>query len=74
MSSCCSSSSLGYARAILHSIVALLNLANLLNDASAAAAIGKAFAQICVVYGVCFAAYFWISRAIYLRSMHLLAI
>lgn len=58
--------------AVVHSVVALLNLANLLHDASAATAIGKAFAQICVVYCVCFATYFWISRVTYLRSMHLM--
>jgi hypothetical protein len=59
--------------AIVHSIVALLNLANLLNDAAAATTIGKSLAPICLIYVVCFAAYCWIARVNYLRGMRLTA-
>lgn len=59
--------------AIVHSVVALLNLANLLNDAAAATTIGKSLAPICLIYIVCFAAYCWIARVTYLRGMHLIA-
>lgn len=60
------------ALAIVHSVVALLNLANLLNDAAAAATIGKSLAPICAIYIACFAAYFWIARVTYLRGMRLI--
>lgn len=59
--------------AIVHSEVALLCLANLLHDTSAAAAIGRSLGQICVVFIICFAAYFWIARITYLRGIHLTA-
>lgn len=58
---------------IIHSVVALLDLANLFHDPSAAMVIGKAFAPICLVYLACFAAYFWISRVNYLRRMRFYA-
>lgn len=59
---------------IVHSTVALLDLANLFKDASAALAIGKAFGIICLIYIACFALYFWISRVNYLRRMQLVAV
>lgn len=59
---------------IVHSGVALLDLAHLFNDADATTAIGQAFAVICAIYVACFAVYFWISRVNYLRRMRLVTI
>lgn len=56
---------------LLHSVVALLDLANLFRDTQAAIAIGKAFAPICLIYIAGFTVYFWISRVNYLRRMQL---
>lgn len=58
---------------IVHSGVALLDLAHLFNDVYATIAIGKAFGIICLIYIACFAAYFWVSRVNYLRRMQLKA-
>jgi ABC-type antimicrobial peptide transport system permease subunit len=60
--------------AIVHSVVALLDLANLTNDPQAVVGIGKAFALICLAYLACFAIYFWITRVNYLRRMRLVAV
>ncbi len=58
---------------MIHSTVALLDLAHLFNDVYAALAIGKAFAVICAIYLACFVVYFWVSRVNYLRRMKLVA-
>lgn len=59
--------------AIVHSVVALLDLVNLLNDPGAIIGVGKPFALVCLGYLVCFAIYFWITRVNYLRRMRLVA-
>ena len=59
---------------IVHSAVALLDLANLFKDTYAVLAIGKAFGIICLIYIACFALYFWISRVNYLSRMQLVAV
>lgn len=58
--------------ALVHSVVALLNLVNLLNDASAARAIGTAFVPISAICLLCFATYCWLARGAYLRRMRLM--
>lgn len=57
--------------AVVHSVVALLDLSNLFRDPEAVIGIGRAFALICLGYLVCFALYFWITRINYLRRMRL---
>ncbi len=59
--------------AIIHSTVALLDLSNLFKDPGATSAIGQSFAIICLIYLLCFAAYFWIARVNYLRRMQMAA-
>lgn len=61
------------ALAIIHSTAALLDLSNLFRDPGATSEIGQAFAIICLVYLLCFAAYFWIARINYLRRMQMTA-
>lgn len=58
---------------IVHSGVALLDLAHLFKDTYATTAIGQSFALICGVYIVCFAVYFGVARVNYLRRMRLVA-
>jgi hypothetical protein len=59
--------------ASVHSVVALLNLANLLHDAFAARAISATFVPIFLLYLACFAAYCGISRVAYLQRMQMKA-
>lgn len=59
--------------AVVHSIVALLDLANLFRDPRVTVIIIQAFAPVCLLYLACFAAYFWITRVNYLRRMRLVA-
>ena len=56
---------------ILHSVFAMLDLINLIsfNIPDAAHSVLSAFGIICLLYGACFALYFWVSRVNYLRKM-----